>query len=110
MPSLASCHADPGYWEKPNEFYPENFLSKEGKLLKKESFIPFGIGKLWPFRIFTVSYLTLPLSLSNFYSNFQTIPNIFRFRFPDNDTFRYQKMENSSTNKVVYSVQFSFFS
>lgn len=46
IPSLECCHSDPVYWEKPNDFYPEHFLNKEGKVIhKKEGFIPFSTGK-----------------------------------------------------------------
>ncbi|XP_068950939.1 cytochrome P450 2U1 [Petaurus breviceps papuanus] len=43
--NLWSVHRDPAIWEQPNNFCPERFLDKEGKLIKKEYFIPFGIGK-----------------------------------------------------------------
>ncbi|KAJ8780353.1 hypothetical protein J1605_011617 [Eschrichtius robustus] len=36
---------DPAIWEKPNDFYPNRFLDDQGQLIKKETFIPFGIGK-----------------------------------------------------------------
>ena len=44
--ALEVVHRDPKFWEKPYEFYPEHFLSKDGKLLpKKEGFVPFSIGE-----------------------------------------------------------------
>ncbi|KAK7056562.1 hypothetical protein SK128_009149 [Halocaridina rubra] len=40
-----ACHNDPKLWEKPDEFYPEHFLDKDGKLIKREGFMPFGTGR-----------------------------------------------------------------
>lgn len=45
LPNLWSVHRDPAIWEKPNDFYPDRFLDDQGQLIKKETFIPFGIGK-----------------------------------------------------------------
>ncbi|XP_059960692.1 cytochrome P450 2U1 isoform X3 [Mesoplodon densirostris] len=45
LPNLWSIHRDPAIWEKPNDFYPNRFLDDQGQLIKKETFIPFGIGK-----------------------------------------------------------------
>ncbi|XP_068217492.1 cytochrome P450 2L1-like [Palaemon carinicauda] len=44
--SARSCHRDPRYFERPDEFYPEHFLDKEGKVIsKKEGFLPFSLGR-----------------------------------------------------------------
>ncbi|KAM4834305.1 cytochrome P450 2U1 isoform 1-T2 [Thomomys bottae] len=45
LPNLWSIHRDPAIWEKPDDFYPNRFLDEQGQLIKKETFIPFGIGK-----------------------------------------------------------------
>ncbi|XP_035975811.2 cytochrome P450 2U1 isoform X1 [Halichoerus grypus] len=45
LPNLWSVHRDPATWEKPDDFYPNRFLDDQGQLIKKETFIPFGIGK-----------------------------------------------------------------
>ncbi|XP_013914382.1 PREDICTED: cytochrome P450 2U1 [Thamnophis sirtalis] len=45
IPNLWSVHRDPNKWENPNDFCPARFLDENGQLLKKETFIPFGIGK-----------------------------------------------------------------
>uniref|UniRef100_A0A7N9C9E2 Cytochrome P450 n=1 Tax=Macaca fascicularis TaxID=9541 RepID=A0A7N9C9E2_MACFA len=44
LPNLWSVHRDPAIWEKPEDFYPNRFLDDQGQLIKKETFIPFGIG------------------------------------------------------------------
>ncbi|XP_039199952.1 cytochrome P450 2U1 isoform X1 [Crotalus tigris] len=45
IPNLWSVHRDPNKWENPDDFCPARFLDENGQLLKKEIFIPFGIGK-----------------------------------------------------------------
>ena len=42
--NLYKVHHNPEYWEKPDEFYPEHFLDKDGSVKTPEAFIPFGIG------------------------------------------------------------------
>ena len=44
--NLQSVHHDPKYWTQPEDFNPERWLGPDGKLLKKEAFIPFSVGKL----------------------------------------------------------------
>uniref|UniRef100_A0A5F8GFG9 Cytochrome P450 family 2 subfamily U member 1 n=1 Tax=Monodelphis domestica TaxID=13616 RepID=A0A5F8GFG9_MONDO len=43
--NLWAIHRDPAIWENPKNFSPERFLDEEGQLIKREHFIPFGIGK-----------------------------------------------------------------
>ncbi|KAM4808244.1 cytochrome P450 2U1 [Rhinophrynus dorsalis] len=45
LANLWSVHRDPKVWEKPNDFMPRRFLDENGQILKKEAFIPFGIGR-----------------------------------------------------------------
>ncbi|KAM6941817.1 cytochrome P450 2U1 [Lycodopsis pacificus] len=45
VPNLWSVHRDPTVWDEPDTFNPARFLDEEGKLLRKECFIPFGIGR-----------------------------------------------------------------
>ena len=46
MANQEYCHKSKKYWERPEEFYPEHFIDKDGKLnTKKEGFLPFSIGK-----------------------------------------------------------------
>ncbi|GFY73858.1 vitamin D 25-hydroxylase [Trichonephila inaurata madagascariensis] len=40
------AHNDPRYWEEPETFKPERFLSKDGKsIVKSKYFMPFSLGK-----------------------------------------------------------------
>ncbi|XP_044044851.1 cytochrome P450 2U1 [Siniperca chuatsi] len=45
LPNLWSVHRDPTVWDNPDSFNPARFLDDEGRLLRKECFIPFGIGR-----------------------------------------------------------------
>ncbi|XP_029290208.1 LOW QUALITY PROTEIN: cytochrome P450 2U1 [Cottoperca gobio] len=45
VPNLWSVHRDPTQWDDPDRFNPARFLDDEGNLLRKECFIPFGIGR-----------------------------------------------------------------
>lgn len=45
MFNLSHGLKDPKYWKYPDCFYPEHFLTEEGKPYKPENFMPFGSGK-----------------------------------------------------------------
>ncbi|KAM3856364.1 cytochrome P450 2K1-like [Vipera latastei] len=45
IPLLTSVLYDESQWEKPHEFYPEHFLSTEGKFVKRDAFLPFSAGR-----------------------------------------------------------------
>lgn len=45
LANLWAVHRDPQVWDKPNDFNPSRFLDDHGQILKKEAFIPFGIGR-----------------------------------------------------------------
>ncbi|XP_062990634.1 cytochrome P450 2D14-like [Elgaria multicarinata webbii] len=42
---LSAVLKDETMWEKPREFYPEHFLDANGKLVKREAFLPFSTGR-----------------------------------------------------------------
>ena len=43
--NLWAIHHDPNYWDKPEQFNVERFLSPEGKLIKHDAFMPFSVGR-----------------------------------------------------------------
>ncbi|XP_066981297.1 cytochrome P450 2L1-like [Macrobrachium rosenbergii] len=46
IPVTASIHSDPRYWDQPDLFLPERWLSPEGKfVMRKEGYLPFSTGK-----------------------------------------------------------------
>ncbi|NXM75185.1 CP2K1 protein, partial [Serilophus lunatus] len=45
IPLLTSVLHDKSQWEKPDMFYPENFLDANGKFVKKDAFMPFSAGR-----------------------------------------------------------------
>nr|XP_053639668.1 cytochrome P450 2J6-like [Cherax quadricarinatus] len=50
--NLSGALKDPKHWKFPSTFYPEHFLTPEGKVIKPDQFMPFGYGEK-----FLVSYL-----------------------------------------------------
>ena len=43
--NIWALHNDPEVWTDPEEFMPERFLNKDGKLCQPEEFMPFSTGK-----------------------------------------------------------------
>ena len=42
--NLYSVHMNEDYWDNPKEFRPERWIGKDGKIIKKDAFLPFSIG------------------------------------------------------------------
>jgi len=43
--NLYSVHLDGSYWKDPEVFRPERHLNDQGKVIKSDHFLPFGVGK-----------------------------------------------------------------
>ncbi|XP_025098464.1 cytochrome P450 2U1-like [Pomacea canaliculata] len=45
LPFIDSVLQDPEIWDNPLDFRPERFIGPDGKLVRKEEFIPFSLGR-----------------------------------------------------------------
>ncbi|KAM4595017.1 cytochrome P450 2U1 isoform 1-T1 [Fundulus diaphanus] len=75
MPNLYSVHRDPSVWDDPGAFNPARFLDDEGKLLRREFFIPFGVGR----RV----CMGEQLAKMELFLTVTGLLQAFRFRLPD---------------------------
>ncbi|XP_051994226.1 cytochrome P450 2U1 [Xyrauchen texanus] len=75
IPNLWSVHRDPTVWEKPDDFNPTRFLDEQGKLLRKDCFIPFGIGR----RV----CMGEQLAKMELFVMFSSLMQAFTFRLPE---------------------------
>ncbi|XP_067153122.1 cytochrome P450 2U1 [Apteryx mantelli] len=78
VPNLWSVHRDPNIWEKPDDFQPTRFLDENGELIKKEAFIPFGMGK----RV----CMGEQLAKMELFLIFASLMQSFTFLYPENAT------------------------
>ncbi|NWY00863.1 CP2U1 protein, partial [Nothoprocta ornata] len=78
VPNLWSVHRDPNIWEKPDDFRPTRFLDENGQLIKKETFIPFGMGK----RV----CMGEQLAKMELFLIFASLMQSFTFLYPENAT------------------------
>ncbi|XP_012877754.1 PREDICTED: cytochrome P450 2J2 [Dipodomys ordii] len=76
LTNLTALHKDPKEWATPDTFNPEHFL-ENGQFKKKESFLPFGIGK----RV----CLGEQLARSELFIFFTSLVQKFTFRPPKNE-------------------------
>ncbi|XP_066535009.1 cytochrome P450 2U1 [Hoplias malabaricus] len=75
IPNLWSVHRDPAVWENPDDFSPSRFLDEQGQLLRKEYFVPFGIGR----RV----CMGEQLAKMELFLMFTSLMQAFNFRLPD---------------------------
>ncbi|KAG7458675.1 hypothetical protein MATL_G00223160 [Megalops atlanticus] len=75
IPNLWSVHRDPTMWDNPDDFNPYRFLDQNGQIVRKESFIPFGIGR----RL----CMGEQLAKMELFLMFSNLMQAFSFRLPD---------------------------
>ncbi|XP_052537734.1 cytochrome P450 2U1 [Tympanuchus pallidicinctus] len=78
VPNLWSVHRDPNIWENPDDFQPTRFLDENGQIIKKEAFIPFGMGK----RV----CMGEQLAKMELFLIFASLMQSFTFLYPENAT------------------------
>ena len=76
IPLLHAVHMNPEYWEEPEEFRPERFLTENGQNVQKpEQFMPFGVGNRM--------CLGDNLAEKEFFLFFSSILHTFEFELPE---------------------------
>lgn len=45
VPLLHAVHMNPDLWDEPEKFDPSRFINNEGKIIRPEYFLPFGVGR-----------------------------------------------------------------
>ncbi|XP_045473904.1 cytochrome P450 18a1 [Harmonia axyridis] len=65
VPLLHAVHMDPALWDEPEKFNPSRFVNAEGKVVKPEFFLPFGVG-----RRVCLGEIMARMELFLFFSNF----------------------------------------
>lgn len=45
LTSIYSAHRDEKVWDEPDKFMPERFIDNDGKIIRKDMTVPFGLGK-----------------------------------------------------------------
>ena len=46
LSNLWAVHHDPDVWDNPDEFKPTRFLDQDGKVIKKDEWMPFSTGNI----------------------------------------------------------------
>ncbi|XP_044754384.1 cytochrome P450 18a1 [Coccinella septempunctata] len=65
IPLLHAVHMDPNLWDDPERFNPSRFINAEGKVVRPEFFLPFGVG-----RRVCLGEILARMELFLFFSNF----------------------------------------
>uniref|UniRef100_A0A8C2P5I1 Cytochrome P450 2J2 n=1 Tax=Capra hircus TaxID=9925 RepID=A0A8C2P5I1_CAPHI len=91
LTNLTALHRDPAEWATPDTFNPEHFL-ENGQFKKRESFLPFSIGKRM--------CLGEQLARTELFIFFTSLLQNFTFRPPENEKLSI-KLRASLTNSPV---------
>ncbi|XP_064201330.1 cytochrome P450 2U1-like isoform X1 [Anguilla rostrata] len=80
LPNLWSVLRDPSVWEDPDTFNPGRFLNEDGQILRRECFVPFGIGNITSSRRVCVGEQLAKMEL---FLIFSSLMQAFTFRLPE---------------------------
>nr|XP_020731161.1 cytochrome P450 2J2-like [Odocoileus virginianus texanus] len=93
MTNLTALHRDPEEWANPDMFNPEHFL-ENGQFKKRESFLPFSIGKRM--------CLGEQLARTELFIFFTSLLQKFTFRPPANEKLSLKFRESLTKSPVSY--------
>ncbi|XP_006879805.1 PREDICTED: cytochrome P450 2J2-like [Elephantulus edwardii] len=95
MTNLTALHRDPKEWATPDTFNPEHFL-ENGKFKKRESFLPFSVGK----RV----CLGEQLARAELFIFFTSFLQKFTFRPPANEKLSLKAKISAAISPVSYRI------
>ncbi|XP_012578194.1 PREDICTED: cytochrome P450 2J2 [Condylura cristata] len=95
LTNLTALHKDPKVWATPDKFNPEHFL-ENGQFKKKESFLPFSIGK----RV----CLGEQLARTELFIFFTSLMQKFTFKPPDNEQLSLKFRMGLTISPVTYRI------
>ncbi|XP_065784876.1 cytochrome P450 2J2-like [Muntiacus reevesi] len=93
LTNLTALHRDPAEWATPDTFNPEHFL-ENGQFKKRESFLPFSIGKRM--------CLGEQLARTELFIFFTSLLQKFTFRPPANEKLSLKFRESVTNSPVSY--------
>ncbi|XP_054547514.1 cytochrome P450 2J2-like [Talpa occidentalis] len=95
LTNLTALHKDPEVWATPDKFNPEHFL-ENGQFKKKESFLPFSVGK----RV----CLGEQLARTELFIFFTSLMQKFTFKPPDNEQLSLKYRMGLTVAPVTYRI------
>ncbi|XP_022080874.1 cytochrome P450 2J6-like [Acanthaster planci] len=87
---------DPCEWTNPKQFRPERFLDRHGNLVRREKFIPFGVGRRF--------CLGENLAKMEVFLVFTILLHHFTFKAPEGATITFKAVESLTLAPVPYKV------
>ncbi|XP_061269048.1 cytochrome P450 2J2-like isoform X2 [Bos javanicus] len=93
LTNLTALHRDPAEWATPDTFNPEHFL-ENGQFKKRESFLPFSIGKRM--------CLGEQLARTELFIFFTSLLQKFTFRPPENEKLSLKFRESLTSSPASY--------
>ncbi|XP_022081406.1 cytochrome P450 2D9-like [Acanthaster planci] len=77
IPNIYAVHFDPELWDDPEDFKPERFIDKHGRINRPDYFMPYSTGRR--------SCVGEQLSQKQFFLFYITLIQKFKFKLPDGD-------------------------